>query len=62
MNDRFGEVMKQNLRLRQCSLSGVAACQNLDTQRKRFVMLNPLQYKWFYDHNQKYSSKQVCRQ
>lgn len=37
MNDRFGEVMKQNLRLRQCSLSGVAACQNLDSQRKRFT-------------------------
>ncbi|KAJ1532223.1 hypothetical protein ONE63_000841 [Megalurothrips usitatus] len=36
MNDRFGEVMKQNLRLRQCSLSGVSACQNLDSQRQRF--------------------------
>ncbi|KAE8749828.1 hypothetical protein FOCC_FOCC003296 [Frankliniella occidentalis] len=37
MNDRFGEVMKQNLRLRQCSLSGVSACQNLDSQRRRFT-------------------------
>lgn len=36
MNDRFGEVMLNNLRSRRCSLAGVDACQTLDTQIERF--------------------------
>lgn len=35
MNDRFGEVMMNNLRLRGCDLAGVEACQTLDTQVDR---------------------------
>lgn len=35
MNDRFGEVMLQNLRSRGCSLAGVEACLTLDTQVAR---------------------------
>lgn len=35
MNDRFGDVMLNNLRLRGCSLAGVEACITLDTQIAR---------------------------
>lgn len=35
MNDRFGDVMLNNLRLRGCSLAGVEACISLDTQISR---------------------------
>lgn len=35
MNDRFGDVMLNNLRSRRCSLAGVDACQTLDTQTER---------------------------
>lgn len=35
MNDRFGEVMMDNLRRRGCDLAGVEACQTLDTQVDR---------------------------
>lgn len=37
MNDRFGEVMLNNLRSRGCSLAGVDACLSLDTQMARFL-------------------------
>ncbi|KAI4794195.1 hypothetical protein KUCAC02_032216, partial [Chaenocephalus aceratus] len=37
MSDRFGQVMIENLRRRQCNLAGVEACQSLDTQRERFL-------------------------
>lgn len=37
MNDRFGEVMLNNLRARGCSLAGVDACTSLDTQIQRFL-------------------------
>lgn len=40
MNDRFGEVMLQNLRGRGCSLAGVDACLSLDTQMERFLKSN----------------------
>ncbi|BFF94213.1 leucine carboxyl methyltransferase 1 [Drosophila madeirensis] len=36
MNDRFGEVMLNNLRSRGCSLAGVESCLSLDTQNQRF--------------------------
>jgi [phosphatase 2A protein]-leucine-carboxy methyltransferase len=35
MNDRFGEVMLNNLRQRGCSLAGVDSCISLDTQVQR---------------------------
>lgn len=37
MNDRFGEVMLQNLRARGCSLAGVDACLSTDTQIARLT-------------------------
>ncbi|XP_045592262.1 leucine carboxyl methyltransferase 1 [Procambarus clarkii] len=37
LGDRFGEVMLHNLRLRGCDLTGAEACQNTETQRKRFL-------------------------
>ncbi|KAI8043207.1 hypothetical protein M5D96_004534 [Drosophila gunungcola] len=36
MNDRFGDVMLNNLRGRGCSLAGVESCLSLETQRNRF--------------------------
>lgn len=35
MNDRFGEIMLNNLRSRGCTLAGVEACLSLDTQIDR---------------------------
>ncbi|KXJ72278.1 hypothetical protein RP20_CCG018442 [Aedes albopictus] len=40
MNDRFGEVMLNNLRQRGCSLAGVEACVSLETQISRFQNCN----------------------
>lgn len=37
MNDRFGEVMLQNLRARGCSLAGVDSCLSIETQTMRFL-------------------------
>lgn len=37
MNDKFGDVMIENLRQRECSLPGVAACTSLQTQKSRFT-------------------------
>ncbi|XP_049858555.1 leucine carboxyl methyltransferase 1 isoform X1 [Schistocerca gregaria] len=37
MADKFGEVMLSNLRSRGCLLAGVAMCQSLETQKKRFL-------------------------
>jgi len=37
MNDRFGDVMLQNLRARGCSLAGVDACLSIETQSARFL-------------------------
>lgn len=35
MNDRFGDVMLNNLRSRGCSLAGVEACLSVNTQISR---------------------------
>lgn len=35
LNDRFGDVMLNNLRSRGCGLAGVEACISLDTQIAR---------------------------
>jgi len=37
MNDRFGQVMLDNLMSRGCMLAGVAACKDKDTQVNRFT-------------------------
>ena len=37
MNDRFGQVMMENLSARGCGLPGVASCKDKDTQVKRFL-------------------------
>jgi len=37
MNDRFGSVMLDNLLSRGCSLSGVSACKDAQTQTSRFT-------------------------
>ncbi|XP_046362689.1 leucine carboxyl methyltransferase 1-like [Haliotis cracherodii] len=37
MTDRFGQVMMDNLKTRDCYLHGVSACASLDTQMKRFT-------------------------
>lgn len=40
MNDRFGDVMLNNLRSRGCNLAGVEACLSLDSQIDRLDELN----------------------
>ncbi|XP_014292876.1 leucine carboxyl methyltransferase 1 [Halyomorpha halys] len=40
MDDRFGEIMLENLRARGCPLSGVDSCKSLDSQINRFIMTN----------------------
>ena len=35
MADRFGQVMVDNLKTRNCTLYGIDACKNLDTQKDR---------------------------
>ncbi|XP_064639246.1 leucine carboxyl methyltransferase 1-like [Lineus longissimus] len=37
MADRFGQVMIQNLKSRQCLLPGVEVCSSLETQKNRFL-------------------------
>ncbi|XP_076454100.1 leucine carboxyl methyltransferase 1-like [Babylonia areolata] len=37
MGDRFGQVMIDNLKTRDCYLHGVAACKSLETQKQRFT-------------------------
>jgi len=37
MQDRFGQVMVENLRKRSCALAGVEACKDLLSQEKRFL-------------------------
>lgn len=39
MGDRFGQVMMDNLRSRDCILHGVSACATLETQKERYVNL-----------------------
>lgn len=38
--DRFGEIMLENLKLRNCELLGIEACKSLDTQNGRFLKTN----------------------
>ncbi|TKR80682.1 hypothetical protein L596_014716 [Steinernema carpocapsae] len=37
MNDNFGKIMLENLQTRGIGLLGLNACEDLDTQRKRFL-------------------------
>ncbi|XP_023665029.2 leucine carboxyl methyltransferase 1 isoform X1 [Paramormyrops kingsleyae] len=37
MNDRFGQVMIENLQRRHCNLAGVEACWSLESQKERFL-------------------------
>ncbi|XP_051530303.1 leucine carboxyl methyltransferase 1 isoform X2 [Myxocyprinus asiaticus] len=37
MDDRFAQVMIENLQRRQCNLAGVDVCQSLDSQKERFL-------------------------
>ncbi|XP_041347659.1 leucine carboxyl methyltransferase 1-like isoform X2 [Gigantopelta aegis] len=37
MGDRFGQIMIENLKVRNCLLLGNSACQSLDTQAQRFL-------------------------
>lgn len=32
MEDRFGQIMVENLRRRQCDLAGVETCKSLESQ------------------------------
>lgn len=37
LNDRFGQVMHENLIARGCGLDGLDACLNEETQKQRFM-------------------------
>nr|CAG4640981.1 EOG090X08O3 [Eulimnadia texana] len=37
MNDKFGQVMMNNLKTRGCELAGIDDCLSLDTQENRFI-------------------------
>nr|KAF6489808.1 leucine carboxyl methyltransferase 1 [Molossus molossus] len=37
MDDRFGQIMIENLRRRQCDLAGVETCKSLDSQKERLL-------------------------
>ncbi|XP_006859867.1 PREDICTED: leucine carboxyl methyltransferase 1 isoform X2 [Chrysochloris asiatica] len=37
MDDRFGQIMVENLRRRQCDLAGVEMCKSLDSQKERLL-------------------------
>ncbi|XP_075420756.1 leucine carboxyl methyltransferase 1 [Tenrec ecaudatus] len=37
MDDRFGQIMIENLRRRQCDLAGVEMCKSLESQRERLL-------------------------
>lgn len=44
MGDRFGQIMIENLRRRQCDLAGVETCKSLESQvrlQRRDVLLCP---------------------
>ncbi|KAK7833265.1 hypothetical protein U0070_017264 [Myodes glareolus] len=38
MDDRFGQVMIENLRRRQCDLAGVETCKSLESQKERLLL------------------------
>ncbi|XP_068962384.1 leucine carboxyl methyltransferase 1 isoform X3 [Petaurus breviceps papuanus] len=37
MDDKFGQIMVENLRRRQCDLAGVETCKSLDSQKQRLL-------------------------
>ncbi|XP_004476025.1 leucine carboxyl methyltransferase 1 [Dasypus novemcinctus] len=37
MEDRFGQIMIENLRRRQCDLAGVETCKSLESQKERLL-------------------------
>ncbi|XP_040829114.1 leucine carboxyl methyltransferase 1 isoform X3 [Ochotona curzoniae] len=37
MGDRFGQIMIENLRRRQCDLAGVETCRSLESQKERLL-------------------------
>ncbi|KAM6155024.1 leucine carboxyl methyltransferase 1 [Rhynchocyon petersi] len=37
MDDRFGQIMIENLRRRQCDLAGVEVCKSLESQKERLL-------------------------
>ncbi|XP_053412529.1 leucine carboxyl methyltransferase 1 isoform X1 [Nycticebus coucang] len=37
MGDRFGQIMIENLRRRQCDLAGVETCKSLESQKERLL-------------------------
>ncbi|XP_027241307.1 leucine carboxyl methyltransferase 1 isoform X2 [Cricetulus griseus] len=38
MDDRFGQIMIENLRRRQCDLAGVETCKSLESQKERLLL------------------------
>ena len=38
MDDRFGDIMIENLKSRDCFLAGVDACKSLSTQKQRYLL------------------------
>jgi [phosphatase 2A protein]-leucine-carboxy methyltransferase len=40
MNDRFGEIMFENLKQRSCHLIGMDSCQSLNSQNERYLSAN----------------------
>lgn len=38
MDDRFGQIMIENLRRRQCDLAGVETCKSLESQVRAFLL------------------------
>ncbi|XP_004586889.2 leucine carboxyl methyltransferase 1 [Ochotona princeps] len=38
MGDRFGQIMIENLRRRQCDLAGVETCRSLESQKERLLV------------------------
>lgn len=40
MNDRFGQIMIENLKQRSCHLVGIDSCQSLESQSKRYLNAN----------------------
>jgi [phosphatase 2A protein]-leucine-carboxy methyltransferase len=40
MHDKFGEVMVENLKQRDCSLPSVSACASLQSQKSRYFYIH----------------------
>ena len=41
MHDKFGDVMIENLKQRNCSLPSVSACASLQSQKSRYYYIIP---------------------